>query len=113
MSEYPRFEICQGKDGKNYWHLKGANGEVVLRGRGYATKSESLMAIGSLLRYGQLESGYLRRESANGTFFFQIKSPSGRLLGWSEMHPNKQARESAIERVKEACKRCNVIDTTP
>ena len=42
MSESPRFEIFQGKDAKNYWHLKGANGEVILSGRGYATKSETV-----------------------------------------------------------------------
>lgn len=106
----PKFEILAGKDGKNYFHLKAANGEVILAGRGFATKAETIHAIASVMRYGQLESSIVRRQSTSGQFFFQVKSPSGRLLGWSEMYISKQSREVGILAVKKAVTFGRVFD---
>lgn len=98
----PKFEILVAKDGRIHFHLKAANGEVILAGRGFKTKPETLHAIASVMRYGQLESSFVRRQGTNGQFFFQVKSPSGRLLGWSEMYVSKQSREVGIAAVKRA-----------
>jgi uncharacterized protein len=106
----PKFEILAGKDGKIYFHLKAANGEIILAGRGYKTKSETIHAIASVMRYGQLDTSFVRRESANGQFFFQLKSPSGRILGWSEMYIAKQSREVGIQAVKTAVQYGRVFD---
>ncbi len=106
----PKFEILAGKDGKIYFHLKAANGEIILAGRGFKTKSETIHAIASVMRYGQLESCIVRRESANGQFFFQIKSPSCRILGWSEMYISRQNRDLGILAVKRAVSYGRVFD---
>lgn len=105
----PKFEICNGKDGRVYFHLKAANGEVILAGRGYATKSETIHAIASVMRYGQNDSNFIRRESVNG-FFFQLKSPMGRILGWSEMYVQKQSREVGIMAVRNAVQHGRIED---
>jgi uncharacterized protein YegP (UPF0339 family) len=106
----PKFEILAGKDGKIRFHLKAANGEVILAGRSYATKSEAIHGIASVMRYGAMESSFVRRESLNGQFFFQIKSPSGRLLGWSEFYISRQGRETGIAAVKKAVHVGRVLD---
>jgi uncharacterized protein len=106
----PKFEILAGKDGKIYFHLKAANGEVILAGRGFNTKSETIHAIASVMRYAQLESSFVRRQSASGQFFFQIKAPSGRILGWSEMYIAKQSRENGILAVKKAVVHGRIFD---
>lgn len=106
----PKFEILAGKDGKIYPHLKAANGEIILASRGYKTKSEAMHAIASLMRYGLVETSFVRRESANGQFFFQIKSPSGRILGWSELYVAKQSRENGIDAVQRAVLHGRVLD---
>lgn len=98
----PKFEILVGKDGKIRFHLKAANGEIILASRSYTTKPEAVHGIASVMRYGVLESCYVRRESLNGQFFFQIKSPAGRLLGWSEMYRSRQGRETGIAAVQKA-----------
>lgn len=106
----PKFEIVTGRDTKVYFHLKAANGEVILSGRGHPTKSEAIHAIASVMRYGQLDSSFVRRQSASGQFFFQLKSPAGRILGWSEMYVAKQSREVGIEAVMKAAQHGRVND---
>ncbi len=98
----PKFEIFAGKDGKIRFHLKAANGEIILASRSFPTKPEAIHGIASVMRYGVLESCFVRRESINGQYFFQIKSPAGRLLGWSEFYRSRQGRETGIEAVKKA-----------
>lgn len=34
----PKFEIFKGSDGKYYFRLKAANGEIIAHSQGYATK---------------------------------------------------------------------------
>jgi uncharacterized protein YegP (UPF0339 family) len=106
----PKFELCSGKDGKTYFHLKAANGEVVLAGRGFRTKPETIHAIADVMRYGLLENSFVRRESASGQYFFQLKSPAGRILGWSEIYISKQSREVGIASVKNAVQFGRIID---
>jgi uncharacterized protein len=106
----PKFEIFVSKDGKIRFHLKAANGEIILAGRSYKTKSETIHGIASVMRYGAIESCFVRRESVNGQHFFQIKSPSGRLLGWSEMYRSRQGRETGILAVKKAVQVGRVLD---
>jgi uncharacterized protein len=106
----PKFEILAGKDGKIRFQLKAANGEAILAGRNFATKPEAIHGIASVMRYGALESCFVRRESLSGQFFFQIKSPSGRLLGWSEFYHSRQGRETGIAAVKKAVQVGRVLD---
>lgn len=110
MMRKPKFEMLVGKDGKFYFHLKAANGEIVLSGRGFATKYEAIQSIASVMRYGAYESRFLRRETAEGRYFFQLQAPSGRLLGWSEMYHSKQGRDNGIIAVRRAVQFGRVLD---
>ena len=68
----PKFEMLKGRDGKIYIHLKASNGEIILSGRGYDSKSEAIHAIGSVMRYGAMGNRFRRRESINGQHYFQL-----------------------------------------
>jgi uncharacterized protein len=110
MMRKPKFEMLVGDDGKVYFHLKAANGEIVLSGRGYSTKYETIQAIASVMRYGAYESRFMRRENAEGKYFFQLLSPSGRVLGWSQMYHSKQGRDNGIVAVRRAVQFGRVLD---
>jgi hypothetical protein len=45
-----RFEYYQGMDGKWYFRLRAANGEIVAVGEGYATKHNCLTGIEAVRR---------------------------------------------------------------
>jgi uncharacterized protein len=106
----PQFEMLAGKDGKFYFRLKASNGEVVLSGRGYKTKSETIHAIASVMRYGGMEGRFVRKETLNRQFYFQLKAPSGQLLGWSEMYHSEIGRDNGIIAVRRAVQFGRVFD---
>lgn len=110
MVRKPKFEMSTGSDGRFYFRLKAANGEVVLAGRGFATKYAAMQAIASVMRYGTMEARFFRRESADGKFFFQLQAPSGRLLGWSELYNSRQGRDNGITAVRRAVQCGRVLD---
>lgn len=43
--EEPCFEIFQGKNDLFYWHLVGANGEVMTQSEGYVTVANAKRAV--------------------------------------------------------------------
>jgi hypothetical protein len=106
----PKFEMVAGRDGRIYVRLVAGNGEIILSGRGFATKSEAIHSIASIMRYGSQDQRFRRRESLNGQHFFQLVSPSGRILGWSEMYHSKQGRENGVLAVRRAVQFGRVMD---
>jgi uncharacterized protein YegP (UPF0339 family) len=62
------------------------------------------------MRYGALESRFVRKETITGKFYFQLRSPSGRILGWSEMYKSRQGRDNGILAVRRAVQYGRVLD---
>ena len=110
MIRKPKFEMLTGRDGKIYIHLKASNGEIILSGKGYKTKSEAIHAIGSIMRYGALGKHFRRKQSVNGQHYFQLLSPSGRILGWSETYYSRQGLENGILSVRRSVQYGRVMD---
>jgi len=50
MSNEPRFELQVGKDGKVYFHLRAANGEVVTSSQGYESREGAVAGIEAIKR---------------------------------------------------------------
>ncbi len=44
----PKFEIFKGSDGKYYFRLKAANGEIIAHSQGYSTKQGAHDGIASV-----------------------------------------------------------------
>lgn len=110
MIRKPRFELLAGKDGKFYVYLWSQAGVVVLSSRGFSNQYQAIQTISSMMRYGAFENRFLRRETADGRYFFQLLAPSGRVLGWSEMYHSKQGRDNGIVAVRRAVQAGRVLD---
>ncbi len=110
MMRKPRFEMRVQHDGQILFRLKTAMGETVLNSRGYATRYEAIRGIANVMRYGGYESRYLRRESAEGKFFFQLLLPSGSVLGCSPMYHTRQGRDNGIVAARRAVQLGRVLD---
>ena len=106
----PKFEMLTGNDGSTYFQLKTATGTVVLTSRGFLNKVDAIQGIVSVMRFGCFESRYVRKETGTGKFFFQLLSPSGRVLGWSETYYSKQCRDNGIVAVRRAVQFGKVLD---
>jgi uncharacterized protein len=106
----PHFEIFCGRDNKFEFRLKAANGEPVLFGPGYRTKSEAVRGVADVMYHGVSSARFVQKERADGQFYFQLKSPIGRLLGWSEYYTTRVAMLNGIRAARTAAKKANITD---
>ncbi len=106
----PIFEMSTGKDGKVSFQLKADHGTVLLSSRSFQNQAEAIEGIASVMRYGGYDRQYWRKENARGQFFFQLQTPSGRILGWSEMYLSKEGRDGGIMAVRRAIQMGRVLD---
>ena len=106
----PKFEIYAGKAGKIEFRLKAANGEPVLFGPGFRTKSEAIRAISNVMFYGTVAARFATRQKADGTYYFVLKTSLGRILGWSEHYHSREAMKHGIDAVRNAARFGRVLD---
>ena len=106
----PSFVIFVGNDKKFEFKLKTANGDDILYGPGFRSKSEAVHAVSGVMSHGATTARYVQRERVDGKFYFQLKSPIGRLLGWSKEYETRQAMLTAIRIARVSTKTAQVID---
>jgi uncharacterized protein YegP (UPF0339 family) len=106
----PKFEIFAGKDGKFYFRLKAANGEPIMSGRAYDSKPGVVHGIATVMTEALEETRFVRKTSANLKYFFQLRSKTGRLIGWSELYETRQGRDNGIRAVQTAAQWGRIAD---
>jgi uncharacterized protein len=106
----PKFEIFAGRDGQFYFRLKAANGEPILSGRAYDSKPGAVHGIANVMTEAQEDDRFVRKTSANFKYFFQLRSKTGRLIGWSELYETRQGRDNGIRAVQTAIQWGRIAD---
>ena len=94
-----KYDVFRGKDQQYYFHLKAANGEVILSSEGYKEKSGCLNGIISVQKNSD-DHNYQRLTAKNGAPYFTLKAQNHQVIGCSEMYSTVAAREKGIESVK-------------
>lgn len=92
-----RFETFKGIDGKYYFHLRAANGEIVLQSQAYATKAGANGGIASVKANGANAAHYEVRAAANGQYYFVLKASNGQIIGMGEMYASKSAATAGTQ----------------
>ena len=81
-----KFVVYTGKDGKDYFRLKAANGEVIFTSQGYASRKSCLNGIESVRKNSQDESRFEVRTAKDGRGYFVLKAGNGQEIGRSQMY---------------------------
>lgn len=84
-----RFDVFEGKDGRFYFNLHAANGEIMLTSQGYDTEAAALNGTFSVADNGVEQASYELREARNGQFYFVLFATNGQIIGTSELYANK------------------------
>lgn len=95
-----KFVISTRKNNEFQFNLKADNGQTILASEGYSNKSGCENGIESVRKNAPEDGRYERKTSANGKFFFNLKSTNGQVIGSSEMYESESSRENGIDSVK-------------
>jgi len=77
-----------------------AEGKMVLKSENYKAKDSAVKGIRSIKKNCTEDKRYLLKESANGMYFFSVKSANGQVVATSALYPDVQDRKDAINQVK-------------
>lgn len=81
-----RFDVFAGTDGRYYFDLYAANGEIVLQSQGYSTKAAALNGTFSVEDNGLSATSYTVQPASDGGFYFNLKASNGQVIGASEVY---------------------------
>ena len=107
-----KFEIVQRKNNEFQFNLKAANGQIILTGEGYTTKSACNNGIESVKKNSKDDGRFKRLEAKNGDPYFNLTAANGQVIGTSEMYKSKSSMENGIESVKKNAPKANIDDLT-
>lgn len=94
-----KYEIHRARDGQFHFHLKTANGEIILSSELYKRRSGATNGIASVQRNGNDADRFERRESKRGEPYFVLKAGNHHIIGTSEMYESTAAMEKGIKSV--------------
>lgn len=94
-----KFEIFTGADGQSYFHLRAANGEIVLGSEGYEDKAGAQSGVASVRANGGAVASYEVFESTNGQAFFHLTAANHEIIATSEIYASKSNATKAIQSI--------------
>jgi uncharacterized protein len=94
-----KFQAFKGLDSKQYFHLRAANGEIVLQSEGYSSSSAALKGITSVRSNGKLAEQYEIVEAENGQFFFRLLATNGEPIAYGETYVSLANAERAVDAI--------------
>ena len=94
-----QFELKTAKNGKHFFNLLAANGEVISTSQMYASASGARKGIASVQANASKNDLYERRQGKKGKSHFVLKSAKHRVIGTSEVYSSKAAIAKGISAV--------------
>jgi len=104
------FEIKRAKDGQTFFHLKAANGQIILASEMYKAKESALNGIESVKKNAPVADRYEKLTSKNGKFYFTLKAANSQVIGNSEMYESESSRDNGIDSVMKNAPTANTIE---
>jgi uncharacterized protein YegP (UPF0339 family) len=95
------FELFKGEDGKSYFHLRAANGEIMLGSQGYTAASSARGGIASVLANGSDSSSYEIFETNSGSYAVRLVAANGEVVARGESYASKSNATRAVTRLTE------------
>ncbi len=95
-----RFQVFHGLDGKYYFHLRAANGEIVLQSQAYTKRASALAGTASVRANGVDATRYQVKDAVNGQAYFVLTAANGQVIGVSETYASRSNAERGATAVE-------------
>jgi uncharacterized protein YegP (UPF0339 family) len=112
VSVAAKYEIKKAKNGQFFFHLKAANGEVILSSEMYKQKESADNGIESVKKNSHDEGMFERKQASNGQHYFVLKAPNHEVIGKSETYSSSSAMLKGIASVRRNGPGARVVDLT-
>ena len=94
-----KIECYSDARGEFRFRLKAGNGEVILTGQGYKSRSACDHGIASVQKNAADASRYERKQANSGRHYFVLKAGNHQIIGQSQMYGDTKAMEAGIKSV--------------
>ena len=105
-----KFEVTKNAKGSFHFHLKAANGEIILTSQMYKTKEAADQGIDSVKKHAVKDTNYERKTAKDGSPFFHLKAANHEIIGNSEMYKSVASMENGIASVTKNAPDARVVD---
>lgn len=92
-----RFVVFEGHDGRFFFHLRAANGAIVLQSQGYKSEAAALNGTFSVAGNGIDLDNYELKPSGETGYYFNLKAANGEIIGTSEVYSTQSNARRACE----------------
>jgi len=107
-----KFEIQKASNAEFYFHLKAANGEIILSSEQYKAKAGAHGGIDSVKANADVDARFERKMSGSNQPYFVLSAANGEALLRSQMYSSAAAMEKGIEAVKANAPTAPMVDLT-
>jgi len=107
-----KFELTKNAKGTFHFHLKAANGEIILSSQVYKTKESAEHGIASVKKHAVKDANFERKTAKDGSPFFELKSVNHENIGNSEMYKSVASMENGIASVTKNAPEARIVDLT-
>lgn len=94
-----RFELFKGEDGKSYFRLRAANGEIMLGSQGYTSKQSAKKGIESVVANGTDASSFDVFPAWDGGWGISLVAANGEVIARGETYSSKSNATRAVNRL--------------
>ena len=105
-----KFEIYKDKRGEFRYRLKAGNGEIILSGQGYKTKSGVKNGIASIQKNAPNPDRFVVSESKNGKSRFVLKAGNSQIIGQSALYESSAACKNGMKSVAKNAPTAKIVD---
>lgn len=105
-----KFEVYKDRAGKFRYRLKAGNGQIILTGEAYNSKSACLEGVDSVKKNSQKETAFEILEDKKGGFRFRLKAGNGEIIGQGEAYNAKSGCIKGIESVKKNAADSKIVE---
>lgn len=91
-----KFQLKKSRNGKFFFNLLAANGQVILTSEIYEARASAVNGIASVQKNGGTEARYERLVAKDGSPYFTLKATNGQVIGQSQMYKSESSRDGGI-----------------
>ena len=104
-----KFEMYKSGDDFRY-RLKADNGQNILSGEAYSSKSGCKNGIASVKKNASQPERYVMKESKNGKHYFSLKAGNHQVIGVSQQYSTADACKGGMESVMKNAPDAKVVE---